>query len=178
VVRTRVGYSGGSLKDPTYHHLGDHAETIQIDYDPTKVTYEDLLEVFWNSHDPTRPAWSTQYMTAVFFHDEAQRNLALSSRDQVARRVRGRIATKILPLGQFYLAEAYHQKYRLRRERDLMAEFRAIYPRDNDFVDSTAAARVNGYLAGYGTCDALNAEVDRYGLSPTAQEKLRRHVCR
>jgi len=70
VVRTRVGYTGGSTKNPTYHSLGDHTETVQIDYDPTQISFEELLDVFWDSHRPTQRAWSRQYMAAVFFHNE------------------------------------------------------------------------------------------------------------
>ena len=82
------------------------------------------------------------------------------------------IFTEILPATEFYLAEAYHQKYRLRREPDLMKEFNAMYPNDNDFINSTAAARVNGYLDGYGVFEALQAELDTYGLSPAGSKRL------
>ena len=89
----------------------------------------------------------------------------------------GEIYTAIVPASQFTLAEAYHQKYQLRRAPDLMAEFCAIYLGDDDFVSSTAAARVNGYLGGYGTCQGLREQVDSLGLSEAGRAKLLRMVC-
>ena len=159
--------------NPTYHNLGDHTETIEIDFDPTRISYEQLLEVFWRSHDPTQRPWSRQYMAAIFYHNEDQKRLALAIRERVQAKFATRISTQILPATQFYLAEAYHQKYRLRQAPDLMDEFTRIYPNNADFVNSTAAARVNGLLYGYGNAEDVDAEVDRLGLSPSASEKLR-----
>ena len=73
------GYTGGSQSDPTYHHLGDHTESFQIDYDPARIPYSTLLEEFWKEADPTEPPYSRQYMSAVFFADEGQKNLALAT---------------------------------------------------------------------------------------------------
>ena len=172
VIRTRVGYAGGQKKDPTYHSLGDHSETIQIDYDPTRITYRELLSVFWQSHDPTSRAWSRQYMSAIFYHNEAQRELAYETRALEEKKRNKKIQTEILPLSNFYLAEDYHQKYQLRGQRDLMREFKAMYPREVDFVNSTAAARVNGYLGGYGSSEEIKATLEKLGLSSTAREQL------
>jgi len=171
-VRTRVGYAGGTTADPTYHDLGDHTETIQLDYDPTQVSYQELLDVFWSSHNPTIRPWSRQYMSIVFYHDEEQRRLAEETREREATKLGGQIFTEIVPASEFYLAEAYHQKYRLRGRRDLMEEFNRIYPDEGDFVYSTAAARVNGYLGGHGTLEALEAEIEDLGLSTEGRRKL------
>lgn len=172
VVRTRVGYAGGTKAAPTYHSLGDHAETIQIDYDPARISYGDLLDIFWQSHDPSARAWSKQYMAAVFYHGEEQKKMAEESRDRLASAAGKPIHTQILPLKAFYLAEEYHQKYRLRREKNLLREFERIYPVTGDLVDSTAAARVNGYLGGYGTSADLKADIHRLGLSDNAGRYL------
>ncbi len=174
VVRTRVGYAGGTKAAPTYHNLGDHTETIQIDYDPAHLSYGDLLNIFWQSHDPGARAWSKQYMAAVFYHDEQQKKMAEESRDRRTAATGKPIHTQILPLKAFYLAEEYHQKYRLRREKDLLREFERIYPATADLVDSTAAARVNGYLGGYGTAADLQADIDRLGLSDDAARYLQK----
>jgi methionine-S-sulfoxide reductase len=172
VVRTRVGYAGGKKRNPTYHSLGDHTETLQLDFDPAQISYEELLEIFWNSHSPTRRSWSKQYKAAVFYHDETQRQLALVSKAQQAAKYAAEITTEILPATNFYLAEDYHQKYMLRYSSELLDEYRAIYPDPKDFVNSTATARVNGYVSGYGELGQLQAELDRLGLSPVGRKRL------
>ena len=177
MVRTRVGYAGGTTENPTYHNLGDHTETIQIEYDPTRISYEELLETFWDSHSPTAQPRSRQYASIVFHHDETQRELAAKTREQEETRRRAEIHTEIVPAGTFYPAEAYHQKYYLRNAPDLMQDYRAMYPDDADFVASTAAARVNGYLGHNGTCEQYQEEAESLGLSATEQDGLERTVC-
>lgn len=108
----------------------------------------------------------------IFYHGERQQALALKTRDQVAARMGGPVATEILPAGPFTLAEGYHQKYYLRQRPDLLAEFAVIYPTPEALAGSTAAARVNGYLAGYGAPADLRAELDALGLSPNSRQKL------
>ena len=172
MVRTRVGYAGGTKKHPTYHDLGDHTETIQMDYDPTVISYEQLLHVFWDSHDAASSPWSRQYMSIIFYHNDEQKRLATESRDREAASKKSRIGTEIRPYSEFFLAEDYHQKYSLRSERNLLREFTAVYPSEQDFVNSTAAARVNGFLDGYGTLADLQAELPGLGLSPQAGRLL------
>ena len=188
VVRTRVGYTGGAQANPTYHHLGDHTESVQVDFDPARVSYAELLKVFWESHSPGVASWSRQYKAAVFYHNEAQKRLALQSRDETAARLKDRVHTEVLPAGKFYLAEDYHQKYFLRQAPELLAEFQKIYPTTQSLVDSTAASRVNGYLAGSGSREDLQRDLSEIGLSAAGQRQLEaavaaygkakmRHVC-
>jgi methionine-S-sulfoxide reductase len=172
VVRTRVGYAGGTKKDPTYNSLGDHSEAIQIDFDPSQISYEELLEIFWAAHDPTALSYSRQYKGAVFFHNDAQQRLAIETRDRQAIRKGKKIFTEILPFHGFYLAEGYHQKHFLRMKPDLMKEFTAMYPDEEDWINSTAAARINGYVAGHGTYQTLLSEVGSFGLSREGSKKL------
>lgn len=171
-----MGYSGGKKKNPSYYSLGDHTETIQIDFDPTKISYEKLLEIFWASHRPTDRPWSRQYMKAIFYQSEEQKRLAEASRDRLADRLKARVFTQILPAGEFYLAEDYHQKYLLRRTPDLLKEYSQLYSDNRELIASTAVARVNGYLGGYGTPANLKAELSNLGLSPAGSEKLLRLV--
>ncbi len=171
-MRTRVGYAGGTKKNPSYHSLGDHTETIEIEYDPARITYKQLLDVFWESHDPTVPSWSRQYRSVIFVDNEEQKKLAEESRAEEEKRV-GTVHTAIGPLGAFYRAEAYHQKYLLRQARGLAKEIEAIYPDDEAFMNSTAAARLNGYLGGWGSAEELPSEIDRLGLSEKGKRNLR-----
>lgn len=175
MVRTRVGYCGGTTEHPTYRSIGDHAETIQIDFDPKVISYERLLEVFWTEHNPCARAWSRQYMSAVFYENEAQR-LAIERTRAVFVDDPSQVRTLIAPRHRFWIAEDYHQKYRLRADRALNAELHAIYPDEADFVRSTAAARVNGWLDGLGTAAQLDREIGRLGLSAEGQAALRRAV--
>jgi peptide-methionine (S)-S-oxide reductase len=167
-----VGYAGGSKSNPTYHSLGNHSETIQIDYDPTQITYEELLDIFWNEHSPTSRAYSRQYASIIFTHDDEQRRLALETKARQEAERGQTIYTEIVPFTEFWLAEDYHQKYRLRQNRDLVGEFTALYPDLDGFVNSTATARVNGYLGGNGTLAQFEAEIDDLGLSAEAREYL------
>jgi peptide-methionine (S)-S-oxide reductase len=130
------------------------------------------LDIFWQSHHPGNRPWSSQYKAAVFYHDEEQKRLALKSRDQVAATLEGKVYTEVIPFTAFYLAEDYHQKYRLQEQGDLLREFKAVYPNMEDLVNSTAAARVNGYLDGYGDLQEIEAQVGSLGLSPEGANKL------
>jgi peptide-methionine (S)-S-oxide reductase len=124
VYATAVGYQGGSTPNPTYHEVctgrTGHAEVVRVVYDPAKVSYEDLLRVFWESHDPTQGMRQgndagTQYRSAVYTHSEAQRRAAEATRDAYAKELRergfGEITTEIRDAPPFYYAEDYHQQY-------------------------------------------------------------------
>jgi methionine-S-sulfoxide reductase len=167
-----VGYSGGSKKNPTYYSLGDHAETIQIDYDPARISYAQLLDIFWKSHQPDRKSWSRQYMAAVFYHTDEQKQLALQTRDREANRLGSKIQTEIIPATPFYLAEAYHHKYYMRQVPELVKEYAARYPDLNAFIGSTAVSRVNGYIGGHGSSESLQKEIAGLGLSPAGSKRL------
>lgn len=167
-----MGYAGGSKKNPTYYSLGDHAETIQIDYDPARISYAQLLDIFWKSHQPDRKSWSRQYMAAVFYHTDEQKQLALQTRDREANRLGSKIQTEIIPATPFYLAEAYHQKYYLRQVPELVKEYAALYPDLNAFIGSAAVSRVNGYIGGHGLSERLQKEIAGLGLSPAGSKRL------
>jgi len=126
VIDTAVGYSGGETQNPTYKDVctdeTGHAEVVQITFDPTKVSYEQLLDVFWQAHDPTQanrqgPDFGTQYRTAIFFHSAEQEIAAKKSRAalEATGKFKRPIATEITPASTFYRAEEYHQKYLQKR---------------------------------------------------------------
>jgi peptide-methionine (S)-S-oxide reductase len=137
VIRTRVGYAGGEKINPTYYNLGNHSETIQIDYDPEKITYQQLLQIFWNNHNATLKSFSRQYMSIIFYHNLKQQELATQSMLEQEIKLDTKLVTEILPLTQFYRAEDYHQKYRLQLTENISGELKKIYPNFQDFVDST-----------------------------------------
>ena len=104
IIRTRVGYAGGSKVNPTYYALGDHTETVDVDYDPAITNYEELLKIFWNNHDPCTKN-KRQYMSAIFYHDDEQKEAALRTKDEVTKSRNKPVATEILPAKEFYVAE-------------------------------------------------------------------------
>jgi peptide-methionine (S)-S-oxide reductase len=149
---------------------------VQIDYDPDLISFQELLEVFFSAHDPGARSFSRQYRSAIFFHDQQQERLAREMKNRLQKD--RTIYTDISPLGAFFMAENYHQKYYLRSTNVLMSELRAQYPQEAEFIDSTAAARLNGYVAGYGTREQLEQEIGNFRLSERAQLYLRDRVSR
>ena len=124
VTDTRVGYIGGETERPSYEQVctgrTGHAEAVEVIYDPAKVTYDQLLDIFWECHDPTQknrqgPDIGTQYRSAIFVHDDQQRDAAERSRADRQRRLRATIQTEIQPAPTFWPAEEYHQQYLQKR---------------------------------------------------------------
>ena len=128
VVGTAVGYLGGTMERPSYEDVctgsTGHAEVVQLEYDPDKVSYEQLLDVFWSCHNPTTlnrqgPDVGTQYRSAVFHHTPEQQAGAEASKQRLAEsgRFKKRIVTEIAPASEFHRAEEYHQRYLEKRGR-------------------------------------------------------------
>ncbi|MFN2633361.1 MAG: peptide-methionine (S)-S-oxide reductase MsrA [Thermoanaerobaculia bacterium] len=122
VLSTAVGYSGGQKDEPTYQDVcggrTGHAEVVEVEYDPERISYDQLLNVFWENHDPTTlnrqgPDVGEQYRSAVFFHDAAQEQAARASKEAVGKsgRYRRPVVTEITPASRFWRAEDYHQQY-------------------------------------------------------------------
>jgi peptide-methionine (S)-S-oxide reductase len=122
VISTRVGYTGGSIPNPTYKLVcmdtTGHAEAVEIDYDPAKLSYDQLLDVFWENHDPTQlnrqgPDWGKQYRSAIFFHTPEQEAAAKASKEKLdkSHRFSKPVVTQIVPAETFFEAEDYHQQY-------------------------------------------------------------------
>lgn len=172
VLRTTVGYTGGTTEDPNYRRLGDHTEAVEVEYDPGGISYAELLEVFWRSHDPNARIWARQYRNAVFYHTDEQRQLVEETRRRVEARTGRKVTTAVERAGTFYRAEDYHQKYTLRRHPELWHELRTRFPSERALLDSTAAARLNGYLGGYGSPDG--SSLSALGLPSSVEGFLRR----
>ncbi len=126
VSATAVGYSGGSMPNPTYEDVctdrTGHAEVVQVEFDPTQLSYDELLKVFWESHDPTTrnrqgPDVGSQYRSAIFYHTPEQKAVAEASREKLQKsgKYQRAIVTEITPAGPFYRAEEYHQQYLQKR---------------------------------------------------------------
>jgi peptide-methionine (S)-S-oxide reductase len=147
VVRTRVGYAGGTDPDPTYHALGDHTEVVQVEYDPAHLDYRALLAAAFAAHDPYRQPAKRQYHHVVCLETDRQR-AALEAYLDAEGYAREDVATRIEPLSAFVPAESYHQKYTLRTDRTLLEVFEEAEYDDEAIRESPAAAKLNADRAG------------------------------
>lgn len=117
VVAVLSGYSGGTTPSPTYKNMGDHVEVVQVEYDPAKATYQQLLDVYWRNIDPTDPEGQFadkghQYKSAIYYADDTEKTLAEASLAKVKAELKGEtVYTQILPATPFYAAEEYHQNF-------------------------------------------------------------------
>lgn len=129
VISTQVGYIGGHTKNPTYKEVctdqTGHAEAVEVEYDPTKISYERLLDLFWNNHNPTTfnrqgPDIGSQYRSVIFYYTPEQQKLAEDSKATLekSKKFSNPIVTQILPADEFYPAEEYHQRYLAKRGKD------------------------------------------------------------
>ena len=154
--------------------MGDHTECFEIDFDPTIVTFAALLETFFSTHDATRPAHSAQYESLILCHHEHQAEEARAAAGRHTARLGREVLTRIQPYEGFTLAEEYHQKYALKGNKHVLTALQRAYPDPDALRDSTAAARLNGYLYGGGSLIQLRGEANSLGLDPeTAEEVLR-----
>lgn len=155
MISTLSGYAGGASATPSYRNIGDHSETVQVVFDPARIDYLQLLEVFWQLHEPTARPYLTQYRNAIFTLDESQHQAALASRKALATRLGRSVNTAIEAAGTFSPAEDYHQKHYLQGSKPLMDVLRKRYPDLQQLFRSTAAARLNGYLGCNGDPERL-----------------------
>jgi peptide-methionine (S)-S-oxide reductase len=164
-----VGFTGGKKSGPSYYSLGDHTETVEIQYDPKKATYRDMLKIFWENHDSTA-CHSRQYMSAIFYHDSEQERIAKETKEEHQKKVSRTIQTKIAKAETFYDAEDYHQKYLLRQRRHILDELNLS---EDEIKKSHVCTRLNGYCGGYASVADLDKEIDGFGLSEEGKTRLR-----
>jgi methionine-S-sulfoxide reductase len=173
VLRTRVGYAGGMTAAPTYRSIGDHSEAIEIDFDPTLISYADLLENFFATHNACRAPYSTQYRSAIFTHGDKQQASARKAAERIAAERGQAVATAIESHTGFTLAEDYHQKYILQADPSVMTELQEFYPTMAQLLESTAVTRANAFLGGNATRRVVDADLPRMGLSEDVQQRIR-----
>ena len=169
-----MGYAGGALRQPTYHQLGEHTEAVEVTFDPRRIGYDQLLDVFWNSFPLGLPPGPSRTRTAVLPTDEAQRVAAEDSKRRVGRATGERLDTEILPGATFWPAERMHQKFNLQRAHpELVRELAEAAGGLDAFLASTAAARLNAYVSGFASDEALEAAARELGWQV---EDLRRRL--
>ena len=169
-----MGYTGGRTANPTYYTIGDHAEAVDVRFDPQVITHDTLLERFWASHEPTESARSTQYRAALFCHSAEEYEAAQASAARWAERHGAPVATEIFQGLPYYPAEGYHQKWRLRRNKAVFEDLQACFPTEAALLASAAAAKLNGFVGGQGDPAVLDRIIDKLGLSDEGLRALRR----
>ncbi|ANU14260.1 Peptide methionine sulfoxide reductase MsrA [Planococcus halocryophilus Or1] len=173
ILRTRVGFAGGTTPTPSYRTMGDHTETIQIEYDPQVISYANILKEFWRNHYPNRDNYKgRQYISLVHYHTDQQRQVIEAIRKEMETELGESIETEISPFSQFTLAEERHQKYYLKRYPKALDQLAALYPNKEMLVDSTFAARLNGFVKGFGTKDSLQKEINQWSIGETEKAFL------
>lgn len=164
-----MGYAGGTAAEPNYYKIGDHAECTEVVFDPAVISYDTLLERFWEWHNAFRKPYARQYMSAVLYHSQAQR-------ESVERDIRSKqsgprkIHTEVQPYNGMTWAEDYHQKYYLRRNREAALALKQQFPGYEDFVNATSTMRINAILGGYLKPDPT--ELMKYGLPGDVVDSL------
>ena len=166
MVRTRVGYAGGRKPRPSYYAMGDHTECLEIDYDSKVVGLEELLQVYLRLPHVHSRTHSRQYRNVIFYRHQDEKDLAraLMAREQAKY-------VDLEPFHNFTAAEDYHQKYYL-QDCEVMEDYASWFPDFNDFNDSTAVARANAYVAGYGKASQVREDLPKLGLTAKGQQRL------
>lgn len=180
IIRTRVGFAGGTTNHPTYRQLGDHTETVEMDFDSGIVSLETLLHVFWSSHDPVNinDYKGRQYRSLILFRDPTQYNLIREVKRSNEERGQGILDTEIASFAVFYPAEDRHQKYYLKRYPNALAELSSLYPSPQALTDATLAARLNGLAKGYANQHALLDEIRTWPIDEEEKENMLRLIQR
>ncbi|OJF97145.1 peptide-methionine (S)-S-oxide reductase MsrA [Alkalibacterium sp. 20] len=174
VIRTRTGFTGGTTAEPTYRNIGDHTEAIQIDFDSSLLSYEDILQIYWDSHDATkdRSFKGRQYLSLLIVHSTNQQETAEMLKNKWENRNGKRIGTEIQYDRPFYPAENRHQKYFLKRFPKAMGSILPLFPDHKNFMDSTIAARLNGFVRENGRLNDIKDEISEWQLTSEEENVL------
>lgn len=155
-----MGYAGGTTPSPTYKQMGDHTECLQIDYDPTLITFEEITRHFWSSHNSNRGNYKgRQYLSIFLYQDIDQKDAIKKIKTEIQTKNSQIIGTEIAPLDHFTIAEERHQKYYLKRYSNATQKLREHFLTEVAFTNATLVARLNSFVKGYGTLSSLKEEI-------------------
>lgn len=174
IMRTRVGFAGGTKDNPTYRQLGDHTETVEMDFDSGIVSLETILNLFWSYHNPgnINDYKGQQYRSLVLFRDPIQHSVIREVMRTSEEQGKGILDTEVAPYTGFYLAEDRHQKYYLKRYPDAIKKLRTFFPTDEELTNATLAARLNGLAKGYTNLEKIINEIRTWQISREEQEEI------
>ncbi|WP_042168481.1 peptide-methionine (S)-S-oxide reductase MsrA [Paenibacillus gorillae] len=174
VIRTVTGYAGGTTPDPTYREMGNHSETVQLQYDSTQISFQQLAELFWQNHNPININGykGTQYMSLLFYHDAEQEEVIRHVIQSRVNRGYEPPETRIMRYAEFYPAEDRHQKYYLQRYPDAMEKLSALYSDKQELFGSTLAARLNGLAKGYTSMERIRSELEGWKIGSDERTEM------
>jgi len=165
---------GGKELNPTYHYLADHSESVQVHFNPNIISYNNLLDIFFNAHNCYGASYSRQYRSAVFYHSAEQETLALYFKQNLEKD--GKVKTAIEPATKFYPAEDYHQKYQLQSYKDVINALKlSSY---ENLKHSPVLSKLNGFVAGHGDPDRIKREISELEISESLKQQLLRSALR
>ncbi|MDZ7836127.1 MAG: peptide-methionine (S)-S-oxide reductase MsrA [Alkalibacterium sp.] len=175
VIRTRTGFSGGTTADPSYRSIGDHTEMLQIEFDSSIISYKEILQLFWDSHDAAKDRGykGRQYLSLLIVHSLEQLETAEQVKHEWEKQHGKKIETELLFDHPFYPAEEHHQKYHLKRFLKAMASVLPLFSDHTSFADSTIAARLNGFVREYGRLPDIKKELSDWRLSEEEEKIIR-----
>ncbi|WP_407868389.1 peptide-methionine (S)-S-oxide reductase MsrA [Paenibacillus sp. P36] len=178
ITRTRVGFAGGTTENPTYRQLGDHSETVEMDFDSSIVSLEAILHVFWGNHNPVNinDYKGRQYRSLILYRDSTQLDIIRKVMANNEEQGKGMPDTEVAPFKGFYPAEDRHQKYYLKRYPDAIEKLRALFPTEEELTNATLAARLNGLAKGYTNMDRIINEIRTWLISGEEQEEIIRLI--
>lgn len=174
VVRTRTGFAGGTTLEPTYRHMGDHTETVEVEFDPAVLTYEEILHIFWNNHNPKNINGykGRQYQSMLLYRSSEQKEAIERVLVELHASGKEKPATEVHPFSVFYPAEEKHQKYYLKRHPDAVEKLLGLYSTISEMDRSTLAARLNGLAKGYANRSGIVEEVKHWPLPEPERERI------
>lgn len=174
VLRTRVGFAGGTAPDPTYRDMRDHTETVQLEFDGGILSFEELVALFWERHNPVNINGykGRQYQSLLFYENEIQRSAIEHVLHDRQSRWLQKPDTEIMPYDRFHLAEERHQKYYLKRFPHAVATLMSRYAAHEQLIDSTIAARLNGLAKGYTNMERIKREVEMWRISDSERNDI------
>ncbi|WP_244935781.1 peptide-methionine (S)-S-oxide reductase MsrA [Paenibacillus glycanilyticus] len=172
VIRTRVGFAGGTTAEPSYRSMGDHTETVELQFDAALVSYDELLELFWNNHNPynINGYKDRQYQSLLLYRDDEQAEAFRRIKSRMEE-TKGILDTELSPFNAFYPAESRHQKYYLKRFPDAVEKLMSLYLSEEELERSTLAARLNGVAKGFLNLERLQNEMKGW---PVAEDELKK----
>lgn len=172
ILSSQTGYAGGNSPAPTYREKGEHIETVQLVFEPAQMGFAELLQHFLGWHQPAKPAWKRGYASAIIAQNDQQYTLAEEALAHWEHQHGQQAQTLLLPFRPFYPAEERHQKYYLRKQPELMETVRPLFFSFEEFVYSTAAARINSFLAGYGSPENMEEALSRLSWPEETKSRL------